>query len=390
MPIRILHIAVTLISTLMMLSCKENKDKDEPGAGDLASRTVLVYMAASNSLGSGSVKYDYRDIDEMIAAAENNKLKGTNILAYHAPYNETPSLKLITRHGVEVLKEYDPAPYSVSIARMKEVFNDMREYAPARKYGLVLWSHASGWMFSNGTSAETSRSWGVDRGKEMSIPNLAKALTGEGFDYIYFDCCLMGNIETLYELRGCADYIVASPTETPLDGMPYDQNIPLLAKEDADLAGAAANTYRFYESYPVPDNQSIAISVYDMAHIDHLAAVTRTIYTANMQMPAGFSPQTYYQSFYTPVFNRKFYDLSHYASSLINETENPGLKEELNRAMEKFVIYTAHTQYMWGSLPLTDCNGVSTFIYSSGNTDADRYNYRDLKWYNDVVLPANN
>lgn len=388
MPIRILHIALTLISTLMMLSCKENKN--EPAGDDRASRTVLVYMAASNTLGSGSVKYDYRDLDEMIAAAENNKLKDANILAYHAPYNETPSLKLITKHGVEILKEYDPAPYSVPIARMKEVFNDMREYAPARKYGLVLWSHASGWMFSNGTSPETSRSWGVDRGKEMSIPNLAKALTGEGFDYIYFDCCLMGNIETLYELRSCADYIVASPTETPLDGMPYDQNIPLLANEDADLAGAAANTYRFYESHPVSDNQSIAISVYDMSRIDHVASVLRTVYTANMQMPAGFSPQTYYQSFYTPVFNRKFYDLSHYASSLINETENPGLKEELNRAMEEFVIYKAHTQYMWGSLPLTDCNGVSTFIYSSGNTDADRYNYRDLKWYNDVVLPANN
>ncbi len=69
MPIRILHIALTLISMLMMLSCKENKN--EPAGDDRASRTVLVYMAASNTLGSGSVKYDYRDLDEMIAAAEN-------------------------------------------------------------------------------------------------------------------------------------------------------------------------------------------------------------------------------------------------------------------------------------------------------------------------------
>ncbi|MCM1332154.1 MAG: clostripain-related cysteine peptidase [Bacteroides sp.] len=388
MPIRISHIALAFITMLLMLSCKE--DKNEPGDDPVASRTVLVYMAASNSLGSGSVKYDYRDIDEMIAAAESNKLKGANILAYHAPYNQTPSLKLITKHGVEVLKEYDPAPYSVSVARMKEVFNDMRTYAPARKYGLILWSHASGWIFNNGTSPEKSRSWGVDRGKEMSIPNLAKALRGEGFDYIYFDCCLMGNIETLYELRGCADHIVASPTETPLDGMPYDQNIPLLAEEEADLAGAAANTYRFYENHPVPDNQSIAISVYDMAKIDRVAAATRAIYTVNMQMPPGFSPQTYYQSFYTPVFNRKFYDLSHYASSLINDTEYPGLKEELNRAMEEFVIYKANTQSMWGSLPLTDCHGVSTFIYSDSNTDADKYNYRDLQWYNEIIFPVNN
>jgi len=200
----------------------------------------------------------------------------------------------------------------------------------------------------------------------------------------------MGNIETLYELRGCADHIVASPTETPLDGMPYDQNIPLLAAETPDLTGAAANTYLFYNQHPIPDNQSIAISVYDMARIDHVADVTRSIYATNMQMPTGFSPQTYYQSFYSPVFNRKFYDLTHYATSLIDEDKNPGLTQELNRAIEEFVIYKASTQYMWGSLPLTDCHGVSTFIYSDSNTDADRYNYRDLQWYNDVVLPAHN
>lgn len=381
MQFNISRIATLLIAALLLTAC--DKDEDEPKA---PARTVLVYIAAHNSLGSGSVKYDYRDINEMVTAVQNNDMNGANIIVYHAPYNETPSLKLITAEGAEEIKQYDPATYSVTVDRMKEVFADMRAIAPAEKYGLVLWSHASGWMFSD--SASPARSWGIDRGKEMSIPKLAKALQGEGFDYIYFDCCLMGNIETLYELRGCADYIVASPTETPLDGMPYNENIPLLAQFDPDLVGAADNTYKFYNSQSNPSSRSIAISVYDMSKIDPLASVMRSIYSVNMTMPTGFSPQTYYWDAFSSL-NRKFYDLYHYSTALIGENDD-SLTAALNRAMDDFVIYRANTESMWDTLPLTNCHGLSTFIYSDGNTDADRYNYRDLRWYQDVIPQADN
>ncbi len=385
MPIKFFRILSLFIVPLLFFSCKDDKAQDEPDIQ--APRTVLVYMVAANTLGDGSingVKYDYRDIDEMLAAAESADKKEANILVYHSPNNETPSLKLITTSGIQVLKEYDPSPYSVTAARMKEVFNDMRTYAPASKYGLVLWSHASGWMFNNNTAPESGRSWGIDRRKEMSIPNLAKAVRGEGFDYIYFDCCLMGNIETLYELRGCADFIVASPTETPLDGMPYDQNIPMLASSNPDLAGAAGNTFRFYNEQPSHVNRSIAISVYDMSKIDRLATALRAIYMTNMRMPSGFAPQEYCDIY---AYRRKFYDVAHYASSLVDDAT---LKEELNQALDEFVIYKANTEYMWSSLPLNNCNGLSTFIYTDSNTDADRYNYRELQWYNDVIIPAIN
>ena len=386
MQFKISRIAIMLIAAILFASCH-----DEPKSeSQVKARTVLVYIVAHNSLGgsTGLTKYDYRDINEMVTAMQENKRKDANIVVYHAPYTATPSLKLITADGAEEIKQYDPDPYSVTVDRMKEVFADMREIAPADKYGLVLWSHASGWMFSDSASPETSRSWGIDRGKEMSIPKLAEALQGEGFDYIYFDCCLMGNIETLYELRGCADFIVASPSETPLDGMPYHQNIPLLAKIDPDLIGAAANTFNFYNNQPNPSARSIAISVYDMSKINPLASVARAIYSTNMTMPDGFSPQVYYWTLGTTL-NKKFYDLYHYASALIGENDT-ALTEELNRAMADFVIYNANTESMWGTLPLVNCHGLSTFIYSDGNIDADRYNYRDLQWYNDVIPQAEN
>lgn len=104
----------------------------------------------------------------------------------------------------------------------------------------------------------------------------------------------------------------------------------------------------------------------------------------NMRTPSGFAPQEYCDIY---AYRRKFYDVAHYASSLVDDA---ALKEELNQALDEFVIYKANTEYMWSSLPLNNCNGLSTFIYSDSNTDADRYNYRELQWYNDVIIPAIN
>lgn len=380
----ILKILWMLIALPLFAACGDDGDNGpEP---EKTTRTVLVYMVADNTLGDASinrVKYDYRDLDEMQAALVANDLDHCNILVYHSPAGEEPSLKLVTADGVQVLKLYDRSVYSVTVGRMKEVFSDMRALCPADRYGLVLWSHASGWMFNNNASPVQGRSWGIDRGKEMSIPSLAEALSGEGFGYIYFDCCLMGNIETLYELRGCAPWIVASPTETPLDGMPYDLNIPLLAAADPDLAGAAYNTFSYYNNLPSAGDRSIAISVYDMSAIDRLANAVNAIYTTNMEMPAGFAPQQYCD---LTAYRRKFYDIDHYIKSL---TDDPVLISEFDAAMAGFVVYHENTEYMWKnqsySVRLENCAGLSTFIYSDGNSDADRYNYRDLRWFMDVV-----
>ncbi len=379
-----LRYIITSLITLVLVSCGGN---DEPGRQSGVSRTVLVYMAAANSLGNSS--WDAKDIREMTAAVQAGALDdGGRLLVYHAGSGMVPELKEITPDGVVTLRRYEGAGSPVSVAVMREVLDDMRTVASANEYGLVLWSHASGWM-DNGKSPE-ARSWGVDesngsgqKAKEMSIPDLARALDGRHLSFIYFDCCFMGNIESLYEIKDAARYVVASPTETPLAGMPYDKNVPCFFAKVPDLRQAAQNTFDHYDAQS-GSARSIAISLYDMSKIDALADSYRRIMTVNTEPAAGYTQQQYG---YGSTYRNRFYDFAHYVKSL---TDDPSLLGAFDRCMKDFVLYTDNTPSMWdGEINLINCNGVSSYIITRTDDNvASTKGYYDLKWWNDVVSPA--
>ena len=74
-----------LISSLLLTGCSDKKKDDPEPPVPSGSRTVLVYMVANNSLG-GNDEYsgfDYKDRQEMIAAAENGDLGSSRWLVYY-------------------------------------------------------------------------------------------------------------------------------------------------------------------------------------------------------------------------------------------------------------------------------------------------------------------
>ena len=52
---------------------------------------------------------------------------------------------------------------------------------------------------------------------------IVTALSGLHFDMIAFDACNMGHVESLYEYRGLADWLVASEILVPGPGYAYDR-----------------------------------------------------------------------------------------------------------------------------------------------------------------------
>ena len=124
-------------------------------------RAVLVYMVANNSLGSSTVPgeeeygrgFDKSDLREMAKAAREGSLGANRLLVYHHAYLSEPRIIEITPDGERELKEYDTSELSVSTSRMTRVIDDFMELAPARNYGIVLWSHADGWL-DNGIEEE--------------------------------------------------------------------------------------------------------------------------------------------------------------------------------------------------------------------------------------------
>ncbi|MDE6266205.1 MAG: hypothetical protein K2M07_02505 [Muribaculaceae bacterium] len=339
-------------------------------------RTVLVYMVANNSLGR--YYFDEADLEEMRKGAVDGKLGNSRWLVYHHPYGEAPRLKELMEDGTFVtLREYSEGSQSVTIDRMKEVMDDTRFLAPAKDYGLVLWSHATGWLQNGVTESRSKlRAFGDDGGRYMNITSLAQALEGQNLSFIYADCCYMGCVEVAYQLRDCARYFVASAAELPAAGMNYSVNMECLTGQNLDLIGSARNTYEMYakDNSTRPNQSWCTMSVVDLSMMDELSNITAEVYRTG-EFPHSLNPQTF-----TAGVNY-YSDLAQFVE---NVTPDNTLLSRWNNIFSKTVLYEAATPYIIGGVEVHTHCGLTTFILNS-TTDSDTRNYRQLDWYADVA-----
>lgn len=378
-----------LLAACLLAACSSsshNAPDPEPEPDNVS--TILVYMVANNNLGSS--RYDYADLAEMQVAASAGHLNGGNrLLVYHSPYRGTPVLKEVKRSGnIDTLAVYDDSELSVSVARMQRVIADAKAAAPAPKFGMVLWSHASGWLQDGIAETDEAQdaparsavaySYGLEGGKRMNITSLQKAMEGEGLDFVYFDCCYMGSVETLYQLRSVAPVMIAAPTEVPVKGMPYHSTLQHLFK--GDYVAAARATYEYYDSVYTAYECPVSVTVVNTDKLPALAAATRAIYEqAAKPMPNGYTPQAFCLR---PYY---YYDFADYAKALSADLD-PALWQKWSVCLDDAVAYKAAENSIWGEFPLTRFGGLSTYIFS-GETDSylNSKNYRELDWWTDVA-----
>lgn len=390
---------MAVISAMAFLTCAcgFEDEPDEPDGPVVCppddgptGRAVLVYMVANNSLGSAYLEedvrgYDTADISEMLRAASEGALGGNRLILYHHAYRTDPVLTEVTPDGLVELKTYDTSDNSVTAKRMREVITDFKAIAPAERCGIVLWSHASGWE-QNGIVEENAspvlKAYGLDGGKQMNVTTLADVLDGEGFDYVYFDCCHMAGVEVAYQLRNVTGKIVGSVTELPAAGMPYDITLPYLMADEADVEGAAASTFGYYDrqtSY----RRTCTMSVIDTSKLGRVAETVGALYAMHPALPSSYRPQKFIYS------NCVYYDLEHYLRALCDgHEEMDGILADAVAAIDDALTYRGSTPWLWQGLRneveiVSHC-GLSTYILSS-ETDSQRYNYCDLQWYEDVA-----
>lgn len=373
----LLLMCVTVLSSALT-SCGGDEPKPAPEpVADPVSRTVLVYMVADNSLGTR--RYDIADLEEMISAA--GKLNGGRVLVYWncvMTEDYPPRLIEILPEGGKELKKYadDPTITSVDPERFREVMADMKSYAPADDYGLVLWSHSNGWVGPYYPGNDKYRAWGDDRGYHITLPSLAEALKGEKFSFIYFDSCNMGNIESIYEMRALTDRIVASPTELGQDGMPYDLNLPCFFEKVPDLEQAALNTFRSYAD----DDAACQMAVYDLTKLPAFVEATRAIFDGLSAHPADYSGL---QRFNRAGETCYTFDMESYMELIAT----PAQLEAWRTALGALVTYHDSTPYAIGGLRIDRCCGLGSYVVRS-ESDIDWRGYSSMAWWNDVVSRA--
>lgn len=238
----------TLIFSLSFLciACGGD-DEPTPPAKKQPNRTVLAYIVSDNSLNA----FSDSDINEMLEGIKSVDTQVNNLLVY-VDGNATPVLYRITKDKKgaptkEIIREYEEQ-VSTSPQVMTEVCTKVYTDYPAKSYGLIYWSHGEGWKPMPLT---TTRWIGQDKGGDVTdytnIDELKNVLASvPHLDFLLYDACFMMSVEAAYALRDEVDYIIASPTEIPGPGAPYDAIVPAMFNEDTPsvaMAKAYFDTY---------------------------------------------------------------------------------------------------------------------------------------------------
>ena len=212
---------------------KDKSDPVEPGTTQ-AHRTVLVYMSAQNSLKNfANGKFD--PTKTAILSDSTEIMNGRAYLANNDRMlvfiddaeDKGPRLYRIVRQWdkPQLVAEWDKSFNSTDPEQFQTVLEKVKTDFPAQEYGLVMWSHADGWLPAknkqytrSASSVMLPQSFGIEEKKssvstQMEVSDLAKAIAQAGMHmrFIQFDACLMQGLEVGYALRNVTDYVVASP-----------------------------------------------------------------------------------------------------------------------------------------------------------------------------------
>lgn len=238
--------AFLLLLPLLFAACSSDDDGGSSEPPVSPRRTILVYDIAENSLS----QFINADINEMQDGSRRMPAD-TRLLAFVDDTNGKPYICEMKNGQRTVLHTYDDDFYCTDPHNMAQVFHDMISLAPAPEYAAVIECHGSGPIIRNDTIAAT-RAIGPDNGDNsysndgywLNIPSLADVFKQlPHMEYIFFDVCCMLNIETCYELRHAATYIIGAPSETPGDGADYRTLVPTLALPTAQVPTSLMTNY---------------------------------------------------------------------------------------------------------------------------------------------------
>lgn len=386
------YILAVVLSAVLFSSCI-NEEYEGPDP-DLPVRTILVWLGGDNNLSDETG----RKID---ALRQGWTYTGNKCLIYQDSRDGARLLRL--RGGcrttptpyVEIVREYG-AENSASPATFARVLREVADEYPADSYGLIFFSHASGWLPA-GTlqnpqkQRKRSRSIGVDDGgtgrAEMEIAEFAAAIPDGMFDFIVFETCLTAGVEVAYELRGKSDYMLASAAEIVSPGFTpvYPSALRLLCNTAVETRTALEAFGHAWMNYVATNytgaRRSATLSLIDIDETSPLAARTQAALRIRSAEAPDLSrlqhfdrPGSYGDS---PALPR-FFDLDEW----VEEVADPDEYEAFRAQLERTVVWKAATEtFMAGQNGFTvrRHSGLTTYVEQDAFPDLNQA-CRRLSW----------
>ena len=403
-----------IAATCSFSACsKDDDDGGEPEPDAYAdssyakSRTVLVYMAAENSLNS----HVQSDVTEMLQGIKDSTLYSDDRIVLFVDDIQKPRFYVMNKQtsetvlsGLTPVKTYDEEVNSASAEHLAEALRYAKESFPAESYGLVMWSHATGWIPSTyegdqktDEESKQRRSFGLDNGvnstsanldgHQMNIPDMARALEAAGgVDFILFDACEMQSVEVAYELRNATKAIIGSPAEIPGPGAYYGTMVKALFKKDHPAEEILQAYYDYYTK--VRTDYGIIISAIETAALPSFANYMKTLvanYRTQLLSANYGSTLDYFRYGYWTMSTPDMYDAQGVMKVALSEADFEQWKQEVAKVVtckHADSWYSAFNQRL-NTIDDEQCCGMSMFLPLSKYADS-RYKfnetYLDTEW----------
>ena len=197
----------------------------EPGEG----WTFMIYMAGDNSLSSmvdGDIDEMERGLYSSLAGGNNQIANDIKVLVLADKYGPgNTRLYLVSAdntagvNSVEIVDDSYPDGNELNMGD-PDTLDDFITYGmvkyPSAHNALVIWNHGAG-VKSLDSGTGGSREICEDGSDILYLNELQTAITGAvgstTLDIVGMDACLMGEVETAYEMKDLAAYFVASMAE---------------------------------------------------------------------------------------------------------------------------------------------------------------------------------
>lgn len=385
------------------LSCDKEEpitpEPDAPEYGTTNGRTVLVYLVAENNLAS----FANNDVREMLLGAKY--LGAKDRMVVYIDDRSMPRIYSIsfadrkkTYEELQPILQYETDKNSTASSSLDDFIKYCKTHYPAPSYGIVLWSHGSGWVPPHNQAinselrtygARIRKSFGLDNeqnsysnnGYEMSIDSLRITLEKhDKFDFLMFDACFMQNIEVAYELRNTADFIIGSPTEIPGDGAPYDLIMRYMF-DDGDYVKPMVESY--YQRYKdMADGYGVLISAIRTDSLEHFAEITAPLVKSYKEKLITMEYDTilnYFHWDYYPNYSYPdFYDMRGIMQASMSDEDYQSWNKQLNNIIE----CNPHTSRWFSEFNQSSNNRVIESQYSGITMHIPLKKYADRRrWF---------
>lgn len=368
-------------------------------------------------LGTSLDRYFSGNIADAKAAIINNGILGNSnrVIFFRQNSSTKGYIGEIYYDGTEIHHmDIDLSTSLMTPDELGEIMATMANIAPAERFGIVLAGHGQAWItreildnhkdistFSLGynpwiqaAGAETTRAYG-EKNVQFDIEELAEAieLSKVELDYILFDACFMSNIETIYELRNLANYIIASPCEIMGRGFPYERTLPYLFQNDgkeSDYEGAAESYYEYYRDEVNSGSARCgSITVYDCSKIEALAEATKRAMVGAISREDRECRIDLMQT-YEGQTPHHFFDFGQWINHIARDQV---ALENFNKAFKDCVIATFTLDSFFSAYGNYGTYPINLDVYSGVTTSAPSGAYpngwRTTNWYKEVIALEN-